>query len=70
MLLPARENGVETEQTLHPLVPSLVVPVYPEAQIVQTEEAPPMVPVLGVLYPTPQAMHPDEGTLPSIEYAP
>ena len=70
MLFPAMEKGAETGQTLHPLLPSLVVPVYPEEQIVQTEEAPPMVPVPGVLYPTPQAMHPDEGTLPSIEYVP
>ena len=70
MLFPARENGVETGQTLHPLVPSFVLPVYPEAQIIQTEASLPIVPVLVVLYPIPQAMHPDEGTSPSIEYVP
>ena len=70
MLFPAMENGVEIGQLLHPLVPSLVLPVYPEAQIVQTEALLPIVPVLAVLYPIPQAMHPDAGTSPSIEYVP
>ena len=69
-LFPAMENGVDTGQILHPLLPSIEVPVYPEVHTVQAEESLPMVLVLFVLYPIPQAMHPDVGTLPSLEYLP
>ena len=69
-LFPTMENGEDTEQILHPLLPSIEVPVYPEVHTVQADALLPVVPVLLVLYPIPQAMHPDEGTAPSLEYVP
>jgi hypothetical protein len=69
-LFPAMENGVDTGQILHPLLPSIEVPVYPEAHTVQADASLPMVLVLFVLYPIPQVMHPDVGTAPSLEYVP
>ena len=70
MLFPAMENGEDTGQILHPILPSIEVPVYPEAHTVQADALLPMVLVLFVLYPIPQAIHPDVGTSPSLEYLP
>ena len=70
MLLPTTENGVDVGQGLQPFVPPIEVPIYPEAHTVHAAAPLPIVAVLFVLYPIPQAVHPDEGTAPSLEKVP
>ena len=58
---------MEEGHKLHPLVPPDEAPVYPAAQTVQAEGPTPTVPLLGVLKPGIQVVHPEDSTSPLLE---